>query len=130
MAAPNFPALGSSIVPVVITLQGTIAAATIADIVKFNMPFDAWLLYATCCAQAKGGTQGTSTLTVLNAGQAVTNAMDLATPAAKTVVEGTLVAAEQDIAKDAAVTADLVISGGSAPTLSHITITLWFQRRG
>lgn len=127
-ASPLMPALGSSVMPLTFHLSGTIAAGTYTGIVSFRAPFDMQALYVTVVNQAEGGTQGTSTLGCLNAGTLFTNAVDL-TGTPGTVLEATLVAAQQAIAKDATVTCDLAITGGTAPTISNITVTIWAQRR-
>jgi hypothetical protein len=110
-------------------LTGLLNASS-ADVIQFPAPVDCTLLYATCSAQAKGGTQGTSTVTVKNAGVAMTNAMDLGAPAAKSQVEATVVDAQRLIAKDATVSVDLVMTGGTAPTLTNVSIFMVFARRG
>jgi hypothetical protein len=127
-AAPQLPPPGSSVLIIPIHVSGQYNASK-TNLVKFPAPFDLRVLYVTAAIQAKGGTQGTTTLTVLNAGQAVTNAMDLGTPAAAAVVEATLVGAQQNVAKDAAITADLVITGGSTPTIDNITLMVVVGRR-
>ena len=129
MASPLMPALGSNIMPITFHLSGAHTASVTGQI-KFNAPFDMTVLYVTASIQAKSGTQGTTTLTLTNATNAFTNAMDLGTPAALTVVEATLVAAQVAVAKDAAVQGDLVITGGSTPSISNISVCVWVQRRG
>jgi len=127
-AAPQLPALGANLHILTFHASGQFNASK-TNLVKFPAPFDLRVLYVTAAIQAKGGTQGTTTLTVLNAGQAVTNAMDIGSPAAATVVEATLVAAQQNVAKDAAITADLVITGGTSPTIDHISLVIVVARR-
>ncbi len=126
-ASPAMPATGSALFPMTFHLSGTYTTSATAAI-QFNAPFPMRLLYATVVVQAKGGTQGTSTIQVKHAGTAVTNAIDL-TGTAGTNLEATLTAAQQSVAKDGTVTADLVITGGTSPTLSNVTVTLWYQRR-
>lgn len=126
-ASPAMPSIGSSVIPMVFHLSGTYSASATA-VIQFSAPFPMRLLYATAVVQAKGGTQGTSTIQVKHAGSAVTNAVDLSGTVA-TNLEGTLTAAQQNIAKDASVTADLVITGGSSPTLSNVIVVLWYVRR-
>ncbi len=127
-ASPIMPALGSAVLPLQFHLTGTIAAATYTGIISFRAPFDMRALYVTVVNRAKGGTQGTSTLGCLNAGTLFTNAVDL-TGTAGAVLEATLVSAQQNIAKDATVTCDLTITGGTAPTISDVTVMIWVQRR-
>lgn len=127
-AAPALPSLGSDLQVLTFHLSGQYTASK-TNLVKFNAPFPLRVLYVQASIQAKGGTQGTTTLQVLNAGTGVTNAMDLGTPAAATVVEATLTAAQQNVAVDAAITADLVITGGTSPTIDHITLVVVVGRR-
>lgn len=127
-AAPALPAIGSNLQVLTFHLSGQYNASK-TGLVKFTAPFDLRILYVQAAIQAKGGTQGTTTLQILNAGTGVTNAMDLGTPAAGTVVEATLTAAQQNVAKDAAITADLVMTGGSTPTIDHVTLVLVVGRR-
>lgn len=127
-AAPALPAIGSDLQVLTFHLSGQYTASK-TGIVKFNAPFDLRILYVEVAIQAKGGTQGTSTVQVLNAGTGVTNAMDIGTPAAGTVVEATLTAAQQSVAKDAALTVDLVITGGTSPTIDHISVVIVTGRR-
>lgn len=127
-AAPQLPAIGAALQVLTFHLAGQYTASK-TGIVKFNAPFDLRVLYVEAAIQAKGGTQGTTTLQILNAGTGVTNAMDLGTPAAGTVVEATLTAAQQNVAKDAAITADLVITGGTSPTIDHVTLVIVVGRR-
>ena len=127
-AAPQLPAPGANIQILTFHASGQYTASK-TNLVKFPAPYDLRILYAAAAIQAKGGTQGTTTLQVLNAGTGVTNAMDLGTPAAATIVEATLTAAQQNVAKDAAITADLVITGGTSPTIDQITLILVVGRR-
>lgn len=125
-AAPAFPGGGSAVMPLTFHLSGQFTASK-TGIVKFSA-MDMRVLYVTASIQAKGGTQGTTTLTVNNGASAVTNAMDLSGTAG-TIVEATLVTAQRNVAKNTAITADLVITGGSSPTIDHITLVIWVQRR-
>ena len=127
-ASPLMPAMGSAVLPLQFHLTGTIAAATYTGIIGFRVPFDARVLYVTAFNRAKGGTQGVATLTCNNGASAFTNAIDL-TGTAATMLEATLVTAQASLAKDATVTCDLVISGGTAPTISDITVSMWLGRR-
>lgn len=126
-ASPAMPSVATPVYPVLIHLSGQWTTSS-AAVVNFRMPYPAHVLYASVITQAKGGTQGTSTMTCKNASNAFTNAMDISGTAG-TVVEATLVSAYQNIAKDTVVSCDLVISGGSSPTIDNITVTLWMQRR-
>ncbi len=126
-AAPAMPALGTGIDGLTFHLSGTFSASAVG-VVSFRAPTDLQVLYVTVVNQAKGGTQGVSTLGCLNAGTLFTNAVDL-TGTAGAILEATLVAAQQSIAKDATVTCDLTITGGTAPTISNITVVIWIQRR-
>jgi hypothetical protein len=127
-APPALPSTGTAIYTLTFHLSGQWAAATKTGIITFTAPSAMRVLYVQAVAAAKGGTQGTSTLTCNNAGSAVTNAMDL-TGTAGTVIEATLVAAQQSIAGGNKVTCDLVISGGSSPTLDNITVGITYQRQ-
>lgn len=127
-AAPAMPSTGTGIDGLTFHLSGTFSAATVAGIISFRAPTDVQVLYVTVVNQAKGGTQGVSTLGCLNAGTLFTNAVDL-TGTAGAILEATLVAAQQSIVKDATVTCDLTITGGTAPTISNITVVIWIQRR-
>ncbi len=126
-AAPTLPALGSSVQILTFHLSGQYTAATYTGVVKFNAPYAMRVLYVQAVVRAQGGTQGTTTVQVKNAGSNVTNAMDL-TVAAGTVVEASTYT-NRSVAKDAAVTADLVISGGSSPTINDVTILMVVGRR-
>lgn len=126
-ASPAMPAVGTAVYPLAFHISGQYSASK-TGIIKFTAPYTMRVLYTTATIQAKGGTQGTSTITCSNAGNAFTNAMDISVTAG-TVVEATLVAAQQSIAKDAAVTCDLVITGGSSPTIDNISVLIWYQRR-
>lgn len=125
-AAPKLPSVSTAVFPLTFHLTGDVAAAT--GIISFPAAADMRVLYVTAVAQAKSGTQGTSTIQCKNGSTAFTNAMDL-TGTAGTAVEATLVAAQQSIAKDTVVTCDLVISGGSTPKLFNINVVIWAQRR-
>jgi hypothetical protein len=127
-AAPNLPGIGASLIVLPFHISGQYTASKTA-LVKLNMPFPARVLYVHASINAKGGTQGTTTLQCLNAGTGVTNAMDLGTPAAGTIVEATLTAAQQNVAKDAAFTCDLVMTGGSSPTINDVTLIVVLGRR-
>jgi hypothetical protein len=129
MASPALPSIGSAMLVFPFHFSGQFNASK-TNLAKFNAPFDMQLLYANCSIQAKGGTQGTTTLQVKHAGNGVTNAMDIGTPAAATVVEATLTPSEQDVDKDGAVSVDLVITGGASPTIDNISLLLVYQRRG
>lgn len=126
-ASPLMPALGSSVMPLTFHLSGTFTASA-TGVVSFRAPFDMQALYVSVVNQAKGGTQGTSTIGCLNAGTLFTNAIDL-TGTAGAVLEATLVGAQIGIAKDATVTCDLTITGGTSPTISNITVVIWAQQR-
>ncbi len=127
-AWPQLPAIGANLEVLTFHFSGQFTASK-TNLMKFTAPFDLRVLGVQAAIQAKGGTQGTTTLQVLNAGTGVTNAMDLGTPAAATVVEATLTAAQQNVAKDAAITADLVITGGTSPTIDNITLIVVVNRR-
>src|SRR2546430_4529240 len=63
----------------------TTLSRSATGVVKVNVPFPVRVLYLHASIRAKGGTQGVTTLQCFNAGTAVTNAMDLGTPAAGTI---------------------------------------------
>lgn len=126
-ASPAMPSISTPVYPATFHLSGQYTAS-VAGVASFRMPFNVRVLYVTMNVGAKGGTQGTSTLTCTNATNAFTNAVDL-TGTAATLLEATLVSAYQSVAKDALVTCNLVISGGTSPTLNDITLVLWYQRR-
>jgi hypothetical protein len=127
-ASPAMPGVGTPVYPASFHLSGQYTASK-AGIIQFRMPYTARVLYVSAITQAKGGTQGTSTLTCKNgATNAFTDAMDLSGTAG-TVIEAVLVSAYQSIAKDTVVICDLVITGGSNPTLDNISVVIWYQRR-
>jgi hypothetical protein len=130
-AAPSMPSVGTAVYPMVFHISGA-NTATKANVVKFNAPFNLRLLWATATFQAKSGTHtnshGTSNVTVLNAGQAATNAMDINATSAGTVIEATMVAAQQNVAVNGAVTADLTL-WGTSPSVTDVTLVVWVQRR-
>ncbi|HJR01843.1 MAG TPA: hypothetical protein VKA83_09440 [Methylomirabilota bacterium] len=131
-ASPNFPALGSSVFPVIFHLSGQ-STATKTNIARFTAPVNMRALYATAYARAKGGSNvnshGATNVQLLNNGVAMTTSgMDLGNPAAGTMVEASLLSAQQNIARDTALSADLTV-WGSAPTIDDITVTVWVQRR-
>lgn len=136
-ASPAMPALGSSIWPMTFHISGQYTA-TATNIAKFTAPVAMRLLYATASARAKGGsnvvagsTTAETNVQILNAGTGMTTGalgIGLGNPAAAVVAEASLLATQQNIAKDAAVSADLVLLGNN-PTVNDVTVTLWFQRR-
>jgi hypothetical protein len=124
---PSMPGVSSPVYPVAFHISGQWSASK-TGIVNFNTPFPIRVLYTTVMTRAKGGTQGTSTVTCKNNTNAFTDAMDISGTAG-TVVEATLVAAYQSIASNTKVICDLAISGGSSPTIDDITLVIWYQRR-
>ena len=131
-ASPAMPALGSSVFPVIFHLSGQ-STATKTNIARFNAPFGMRVLYATAYARAKGGSNvnahGATNVKLFNGSTAITVAgMDLGNPAAGTMVEATLEATQQNVNKDTALAADLVV-WGSSPTIDDVTVTVWVQRR-
>src|SRR5574338_348641 len=104
-AAPSMPAIGASVFPMVFHISGQ-KSATAANVVKFNAPFPMRLLWFTASAQAKGGSNvnshGTTNIVINNAGTLASSAIDLGNPAAAVVAEGTVVAAQQNVAANAA----------------------------
>ena len=130
MVAPAVSAQIGTIVPIVVHLSGT-HTASVANAAKFRVPQACRVVRVAATAQAKGGTQGTSTLQVQQGASTnlLSAAIDLATPAADTWTEGTLAKANTNdlgvrLEKETEVTVDLVISGGASPTLSHITVQI------
>jgi len=131
-ASPNFPALGSAVFPVTFHLSGQ-STATKTNIASFQAPVNLRVMYATAFARAKGGSNvnshGSTNVQLFNAGNAMTTSgMDLGNPAAGIIAEATLLAAQQNVARDAALSADLVV-WGSSPTIDDVTVTIWVQRR-
>jgi hypothetical protein len=131
-ASPAMPALGSAVWPITFHLSGQ-STATKANIARFNAPMNLRVLYATAYARAKGGSNvnahGATNVTLFNNGTAINvGGMDLGNPAAGTMVEATLQATQQNVAKDTPLSADLQV-WGSSPTIDDITVIVWVQRR-
>lgn len=130
-ASPAMPTIGSQVQALTFHLSGQYSTGTKTGVVKLPMPYGVRLLYATCAANAKGGTHGTATghVKLQVDGTEASHIMDLGVVAAATVVEATLFSTKQNIDKDSVLTADLTLISGSSPTLTDITCTVWVQRR-
>jgi hypothetical protein len=92
------------------------------------------LLYATATTGTKSGafsnSHGVSGLMLKNAGTAALTDLGLGVgqPAAGVATEGTLVTAQQSIAKDAVLSADLTLWGNS-PSITNTVVVVWVQRQ-
>src|SRR5688500_14515124 len=75
-ASPAMPSVSTAVYPAPFLIAGQFGVDK-AGIISFRAPFNMRVLYATMNVQAKGGTQGTSTLTCKNGSNAFTNAVDL-----------------------------------------------------
>lgn len=128
--SPAMPAVGSPVQALTFHISGAYTASK-TNLVNVKLPYNVTVLYATAAAQAKSGTHANSWIRLKNAGTEFSHVMDLGGVAAASVVEATLLDSGPDhkIAKDAALTADLEYGGGSSPSLSEITLTIWVQRR-
>ncbi len=133
-AAPQFPALGSSVFPMTFHVTGALTA-TVTNAIKFNAPFDLRLLYGNVMVQAKsgtfdgGGAQGVQKSIVnVNNNGVLAMTMDLVQPAAGVVQEATNVTAQLNVTKDNPIAVDIVLFGAS-PSITHTVVTLWMQRR-
>lgn len=129
MVAPSISAQVAPVIPIVVHLSGTYNTS-VANAAKFRVPQGCRVVRIAATAQAKGGTQGTSTIQVQQATTALlSSAIDIGTPAADTWTEGVLAKANTydlgvRLEKEAEVTVDLVITGGSSPTLTHLTVQI------
>lgn len=111
------------VLSLIFPLQGQFTAS-ITGKLKFQAPQGMAILGVSAVARAKGGTQGTSTIDVLAAGTSVlTGAIDISGTAG-TIVAGVLTTAPTKVAKDTAIQVNLVVSGGSSPTLDDITLQI------
>jgi hypothetical protein len=124
-ASPLMPSLGSPVAVFTYHLSGTYSANKLG-VVNMGLPYPVTVLYATAAAQAKSAGATPITLQLKNGSTEVSFVMDLSTPAAQTVVEATLLSTQNQLAKDAALSADLLVPAGS---VSDVTVTIWVQRR-
>lgn len=111
---------GIQIVPFHISGQYT---ATVASVVKFQIPFKAQVLGVSATARASGGTSPTLTIDVKEGGTTIlSSAMSIT---AGTVTEG--VVTDTSLADEGTITVDFTI-GGTSPTWNDITVILTLRR--
>lgn len=127
-ASPNMPAVSSPIQALTFHLSGTYSA-TKSNLVQVKLPYNVRVLYVTAVAQAKGGNHQSSRVACYGNALPFVDTIDLGTPAAATVVEGTILDSPPNVAKDTALACDLNLLGPGSPTLSDITLSVWVQRR-
>lgn len=129
MAAPSVSAAIAPLIPIVLHLTGQFTASA-AAIAEFRLPQGCRIVRIGASAQAKGGTHGTTTLDVTKGGTSVLSAaIDLKTAAAGAWTEGTLAKAATadvgvDAAKEAEMQVNLVVTGGTSPTIDNVTVQI------
>lgn len=124
MAVPRYNSHAQNLEYMVLPIPGQ-RTATVAEVIAFDMPFDAELVHLEATARASGGTAPTLTVDI----QQGTTSL-LSTPVAVTAAaraEATLAAANT-VTKDSKISIDLNI-GGTSPTWDDVTVTLVWERR-
>lgn len=122
-ATPNVAVGAGQVVVIPFHISGQYTATT-ANVVKFNMPFPAYVLGVGTTARASGGTTPTLTVDVKSGGTTILSAPISVT--ALTYSEGTVTTS--NIPDETAITVDLTI-GGTSPTWNDITVLITVARR-
>ncbi len=147
-APPAFPALGSAVFPVTFHVSGA-KTATVTNVARFVVPFNARIIYATASVSAKSGTHlsshGRSSVQILNNGNIVTQGatqggrivgLAIGVPTAGTgatetnasAASGTpLAATAQNVTAGNAITLDMYL-WGSSPSVTDTNVVVWLQR--
>lgn len=125
MSAPNVSSTITVIRPIAILIAGQ-SGASAAAVATVRMPQKCQVVAVSAIARAKGGTHGTTTLDAKNGSTSIVSAVLDLNVAAGTRVDGTVVKNTGDLGsvfdKDDELVIDLVMSGGSSPTLDDITV--------
>ena len=122
-ATPNVAVGAGQVVVIPFHISGQYTATT-ASVVKFNVPFPAYVLGVGTTARASGGTTPTLTVDVKSGGTSILSAPISVT--AGTYAEGTVTTT--NLADEAVITVDLTITGTS-PTWNDITLLITVARR-
>ena len=122
-ATPN-PSPGSpgyELIPIQISGQWT---ATTTSVVKFQLPYPAYLIHFSATARASGGTSPTLTVDLKEGGTS-----KLSTPLAVTAgtVGTAVIGTTPRMADESTITIDLNI-GGTSPTWNDITVLMLIKR--
>ncbi|MDY7033989.1 MAG: hypothetical protein SVY10_19010 [Thermodesulfobacteriota bacterium] len=111
---------GYSILPIHISGQYT---ASVADVVKFKLPWAHRAIGVSATARASGGTSPTLSIDVKEAGTTIlSSAMSIT---AGSITDGVI--SDANLADEAEISIDLTI-GGTSPTWDDITVHLVLKR--
>lgn len=132
MSRTAFSAEFNKVRTLTLTALGGAALTTFAantGLFKFTMPFTGKLVGASLNVHGRGGTHATSTLDVKAGGvSCLASTFNVAGLTPGTIVnkegDAAFSATGLSIAKDAVVTVETAVSGGSSPTWSDVTLTL------
>lgn len=117
---------GGQVKSLIVTLAGMTLEALVARTAKIQMPETGKIIAVTANVAAKGGTPGTDTLDVTAAGTSLLaatfnlNTIVAGTPVQK--VSTDLSATADEVAKDTEIRFTTAQSGGSSPTVAHLTV--------